>query len=459
MTVFAPGTEWAGYTLLRCLGHGMEGAVYEARDTRGRTCALKIPFDNPSSRLRLALEAHQRAHLASLGAPNVNPMLAYGLDEPMFLASELAPRGSLQRMVEEAPLAPELAFAIASHLRRWVIELAARGVWYFDVRADNLVAAGEVPLEPGTVQAIDFGAAAPVSPLLRFERWPFGASPPPRGRGWAYAPFEGTDFDLPFALLCWHLARGRPLVPIRQLRGLLHATSPAMSPADLPSEWPADMRAWLESVLCAAPRDLPAPKLADLAPDPALLEWLRADSPALRVTGTEAALAALGRALEHEPARYSRILPVRLPSTTRALPEVIPIAVLEQVRVQSRFIPEDALREVFSGWLREPQLMSIGPRWTPLLWARLGGLALPSPPAAVDLDSQRGALGFMLGRLADHRPVFVITLSDRGHDAADAFFDAFAANPSAKVRWLHLCDADALLRPRAPLAMQPPSPP
>src|SRR5919108_5750944 len=74
-----PGQRVDQYTVVRWLGQGGMGRVYQARDASGRPVVLKVPFDtlldDPGTRARYQRELHIAR---SLDHPNIQRLLATG---------------------------------------------------------------------------------------------------------------------------------------------------------------------------------------------------------------------------------------------------------------------------------------------------------------------------------------------------------------------------------------------
>src|SRR5579871_3439762 len=154
-----PGSRLGGYVLVRPLGRGGMGTVYEALDEGlGRRVALKVV----SRELRLdrrALERFKREARASaaLVHPNITAVHAIGEDhETIFVVLELLERGTLQdRLSKEGPLPWQEAAGLAAGVARGLAAIHAIGLVHRDVKPSNILLDDE-----GRPKLSDFGLVA-----------------------------------------------------------------------------------------------------------------------------------------------------------------------------------------------------------------------------------------------------------------------------------------------------------
>ena len=156
------GERVSHYEILKKLGEGGMGVVYQARDTRlGRLAALKaLPhdlLDSPEQIQRLEREARA---ISALNHPNIATL--YGIEEEdgrKFLALEYLPGGTLYEKLaglKQAQLRPSLEQAVD-----WAIQIAEglahahqHGIVHRDVKSSNVLFADE-----SRVKITDFGLA------------------------------------------------------------------------------------------------------------------------------------------------------------------------------------------------------------------------------------------------------------------------------------------------------------
>jgi serine/threonine protein kinase len=157
--------QFGGYKIIRLLGHGGMGAVYEAEEiATGRRVALKVlshSLDSAATRQRFLREGRLAA---SVNHPN--SVYIFGTEEiegQPAITMELAAGGTLQdRVKQSGPLAiPDAVDAILQVIAG--LEAAARlGVLHRDVKPSNCFVE-----EDGTVKVGDFGLS--ISTLARPE--------------------------------------------------------------------------------------------------------------------------------------------------------------------------------------------------------------------------------------------------------------------------------------------------
>lgn len=146
------------YRLVRRLGSGGMGAVFEAIDRRVDTrVAIKILHSHlatdESFRERFEREAHVAALLRS---PYTVHITDFGFDQGLyFLVMEYVEGQSVaQRISAEGRIEPRRAVAIAADAARALEEAAARGVVHRDIKPDNILLGDD-----GSVKVADFGVA------------------------------------------------------------------------------------------------------------------------------------------------------------------------------------------------------------------------------------------------------------------------------------------------------------
>ncbi|MDO5747325.1 MAG: protein kinase [Actinomycetaceae bacterium] len=148
--------EIGGYRLVRQIGAGGMGSVWEAVDGGGQRVALKILHPaiahDPVSRERLRREAHIINCIKSHGVAHVLD-LEVDSEQP-FVVTELIDGPTLARDVTaNGPWNREDLADLADWLRRILTELHASGVLHRDIKPSNIMISAQGPV------LIDFGIA------------------------------------------------------------------------------------------------------------------------------------------------------------------------------------------------------------------------------------------------------------------------------------------------------------
>jgi serine/threonine protein kinase len=156
------GETFEGYDVVRPLGKGGYGEVYEIRDDLGRRHALKI-LRMRSRRDRLAAKrlVQEGRILLELHHPNVVEVRNTGIDPQnrVYLVMEYLDGVTLRELLcSEAPLGVERALGIAVQMASGLRVAHGAGVVHRDVKPENVFL---VPLGMGKelVKIIDFGIA------------------------------------------------------------------------------------------------------------------------------------------------------------------------------------------------------------------------------------------------------------------------------------------------------------
>ncbi|MGB6205727.1 serine/threonine-protein kinase, partial [Mycobacterium sp.] len=153
------GGSWFGpYRLLRLLGRGGMGEVYEAEDTRKRrVVALKLISpqysSDPTFRARMQREADAAGRLTE---PHVVPIHDYGeIDGKLYVEMRLVDGAPLHDILRrDGPLSPPRAAAIVRQIASALDAAHAAGVTHRDVKPENILLTGE-----DFAYLVDFGIA------------------------------------------------------------------------------------------------------------------------------------------------------------------------------------------------------------------------------------------------------------------------------------------------------------
>jgi predicted Ser/Thr protein kinase len=151
------GRDLGPYRVIREIGRGGMGVVYEAEDRRlRRRVALKaLPREftsDPSRRERLAREARAAA---SLSHPGIATVFAFEeLEGERLVVSELVRGTSLREEIARGPLPLPLVRDTAAALADALGEAHRRGIIHRDLKPENVLRR-----EDGQVKILDFGIA------------------------------------------------------------------------------------------------------------------------------------------------------------------------------------------------------------------------------------------------------------------------------------------------------------
>lgn len=137
------GSQFGPYRLLRLLGRGGMGEVYEAEDLRKRrVVALKLispQFSgNPMFRARMQREAEEAGRLTE---PHVVPIHDYGeIDGQLYLDMRFIEGTDLATLLKRVgPLSPPRAVAIVRQIAAALDAAHANGVTHRDVKPENIL--------------------------------------------------------------------------------------------------------------------------------------------------------------------------------------------------------------------------------------------------------------------------------------------------------------------------------
>ncbi len=146
-----------GYEVLRELGRGGMGVVYQARQLGfNRLVALKMilagPYAGPEERERFHIEVEA---VARLRHPNIVQVYEVGEhDGRPFFSMEFCPGGALDRKLNATPLTPKEAARLAETLAGAMQTAHEKGVVHRDLKPANVLLA-----EDGAPKIVDFGLA------------------------------------------------------------------------------------------------------------------------------------------------------------------------------------------------------------------------------------------------------------------------------------------------------------
>jgi tetratricopeptide (TPR) repeat protein len=153
-----PGAIVGRFELLRELGRGGFGVVYEARDRElGRLVAFKAirPGNRSLAELRQRWLQREAEAAAQLNHPNIVTLHDYGRAESgPYLILELLHGTTLQHRMEKGPIPVAEALRVAIGVARALAHAHACGVVHRDLKPSNVFLCDD-----GTVKVLDFGLA------------------------------------------------------------------------------------------------------------------------------------------------------------------------------------------------------------------------------------------------------------------------------------------------------------
>jgi serine/threonine kinase PknH len=137
------GTQFGPYRLLRLIGKGGMGEVYEAEDTvKDRVVALKLLPEgvshDPVFRKRLQREAHSAGRLQE---PHVVPIHDYGeIDGLLYVDMRMINGSDLRKILKNfGPMTPARAVAIVRQIASALDAAHEGGVMHRDVKPENIL--------------------------------------------------------------------------------------------------------------------------------------------------------------------------------------------------------------------------------------------------------------------------------------------------------------------------------
>jgi serine/threonine-protein kinase len=137
------GTQFGPYRLLRLIGRGGMGEVYEAQDTvKDRVVALKLLPESvshdPVFRKRLQREAHSAGRLQE---PHVVPIHDYGeIDGTLFVDMRMISGSDLRKLLKNfGPLTPARAVAVVRQIASALDAAHESGIMHRDVKPENIL--------------------------------------------------------------------------------------------------------------------------------------------------------------------------------------------------------------------------------------------------------------------------------------------------------------------------------
>ena len=272
-----PGDRLGRYSIIKLLGKGAMGAVYEAQDPQlHRRVAIKVL--RPDTRARGGQEELQQRLLreaqamARLSHPSVVAVHDVGaIEDRVFIAMERVEGVTLDRWLHEAPRKPELIVRVLAQAGRGLWAAHQAGLVHRDFKPDNVLVEGSG--DEVRARVTDFGlsrvddedAPATAAPDERIEPASLTRTGALVGTP-AYMAPEQLDgqratpaSDLfSFCVVLWEAlygARPFPSTTLLELRDSIRRGPPRTPPSP---RVPARVRALLERGLAVEPAQRPA---------------------------------------------------------------------------------------------------------------------------------------------------------------------------------------------------------
>jgi serine/threonine-protein kinase len=151
------GTKFGKYDIVRLLGQGGMGDVYEARDTqKNRTVALKILSAQHSEDEQFRTRFQRESQAAAvLQEPHVIPIHDWGeVDGNLFIDMRLVQGEDLHEMLAKGPLQPARAVSIVAQIATALDAAHKVGLVHRDIKPQNIVVN-----EDDFAYLVDFGIA------------------------------------------------------------------------------------------------------------------------------------------------------------------------------------------------------------------------------------------------------------------------------------------------------------
>ncbi len=151
------GKTISHYRVLRVLGEGGMGVVYEAEDIRlGRHVAVKFVAEKVLDLPETVERFEREARAASLlNHPNICTIHDVGAGEGYhFIAMELLEGTTLEKILAHGPLPPERLLPLAVQIADGLDAANSRGVLHRDIKPGNIFVTSS-----GRVKIVDFGLA------------------------------------------------------------------------------------------------------------------------------------------------------------------------------------------------------------------------------------------------------------------------------------------------------------
>ncbi len=221
-----PGAFVGRFEVVRELGRGGFGVVYEARDRElGRQVALKLvrPGRVAEEEGRVVREAEA---IARLSHPNLVTLHDVGRSEHgPYLVFELLRGRTLQERLDDGPLPVQEAVHVATEVARGLAHAHAEGVVHRDLKPSNVFVTGK-----GQVKILDFGMAHAFGRRRLSGGTPAYMAP----EQWEDAPEDERTDVFALGVMLFRMLTGE--FPFPEGQGRWSAEAATVRKVDVPSE-------------------------------------------------------------------------------------------------------------------------------------------------------------------------------------------------------------------------------
>jgi len=218
-----PGTIVGRFELVREIGRGGFGVVYEARDRElGRAVAVKIIRARPHLDLREERLLREAESAAVLSHPNIVTLFDLGRSEHgPYLVLELLEGHTLAQRLERGPIPIHEAVRIVVEVAKGLAHVHARGIVHRDLKPSNVFLC-----ESGHVKILDMGLAHAFGQRRQDGGTPGYMAPEQQRR----APEDERTDVFALGVILFRLLANE--MPFHDLRGKVEETAPAL---DIPA--------------------------------------------------------------------------------------------------------------------------------------------------------------------------------------------------------------------------------
>jgi serine/threonine-protein kinase len=258
----AEGALIKDYRVVRCLGRGSMGEVYEAKhQTIGRRVAIKLLREGADDQLnasrRLLEEARSVNSIRHSGIVEVFDIGLYA-DRRPYLVMELLEGYSLSARIKQGPVLVEEAVQWLEGILDALQAAHDAGVVHRDLKPSNVFLAGQH--EPFKVKLLDFGVARRAgrkevftAPSMAVGSVGFMAPEQLQGNASAASDLYAVG------CLAFQLFAGRPVFPLKNIPDAArkHMVEPPPKLRDVRKDLSPELEGWVDHMLRKLPVDRP----------------------------------------------------------------------------------------------------------------------------------------------------------------------------------------------------------